>query len=83
MTYRTEASMSLERPMFYPRDQQEWRAWLAENHATSKVIWLITYKKDSGQPTVPYDEAVEEALCYGWIDSTVNKRLSAEADRFL
>lgn len=73
MTYRTEASMSLERPMFYPRNQQEWRAWLAENHATSKVIWLITYKKDSGQPTVPYDEAVEEALCYGWIDSTVNK----------
>jgi len=65
--------MSLERPMFYPRHRQEWRAWLAENYASSKVIWLITYKKDSGQPTVAFDEAVEEALCYGWIDSTVNK----------
>jgi uncharacterized protein YdeI (YjbR/CyaY-like superfamily) len=62
-----------ERPTFYPRDRQEWRAWLDTNHATSKVIWLIYYKKDSGHPTVAYDEAVEEALCYGWIDSTLNK----------
>lgn len=62
-----------ERPTFYPRDRQEWRDWLADNHATSKAIWLIYYKKDSGQPTVTYDEAVEEALCYGWIDSTPNK----------
>jgi uncharacterized protein YdeI (YjbR/CyaY-like superfamily) len=67
------AKSASERPMFYPRDRQEWRAWLAENHATSKAIWMVYYKKDSGQPTVPYDEAVEEALCFGWIDSTVNK----------
>jgi uncharacterized protein YdeI (YjbR/CyaY-like superfamily) len=65
--------LTSERPMFYPRDRQEWRAWLAENHATSKAIWLIYYKKDSGQPFVAYHEAVEEALCFGWIDSTVNK----------
>jgi uncharacterized protein YdeI (YjbR/CyaY-like superfamily) len=64
---------SAERPTFYPRDRQEWRAWLETNHATSNAIWLVYYKKDSGQPTVTYDEAVEEALCYGWIDSTPNK----------
>ena len=62
-----------ERPTFYPTNRQEWRAWLADNHATSKAIWLIYYKKDSGRPTISYEEAVEEALCYGWIDSTLNK----------
>lgn len=67
------AKQTSERPMFYPRDRQEWRTWLAENYATAKAIWLIYYKKDSGQPTVTYEEAVEEALCYGWIDSTPNK----------
>lgn len=65
--------LTSERPMFYPRDRQEWRVWLTENHAALQAIWLIYYKKDSGQPTVTYDEAVEEALCFGWIDSTVNK----------
>lgn len=65
--------LTSDRPMFYPRDRQEWRAWLAENHATSKAVWLVYYKKDSGQPFVAYGEAVEEALCFGWIDSTVNK----------
>ena len=47
----------------------QWRAWLAEHHATSGPIWLVTYKKASGKPRVTYDEIVEEALCFGWIDS--------------
>jgi uncharacterized protein YdeI (YjbR/CyaY-like superfamily) len=52
-----------------PRTRDEWRAWLAVNHATSTGVWLITAKKATGQPRVEYDEAVEEALCFGWIDS--------------
>jgi len=54
----------------YCATRDEWRARLSENHDKSKGIWLIFYKKGSGKPRVPYDEAVEEALCFGWIDST-------------
>lgn len=45
-----------------------WGAWLAENHATFNGIWLRIFKKDSGRSTVTYDQALDEALCYGWID---------------
>lgn len=55
----------------YVKDHKQWRKWLEKNHATSKGIWLIYYKKDSGKPRIPYDDAVEEAICYGWIDSTL------------
>jgi uncharacterized protein YdeI (YjbR/CyaY-like superfamily) len=51
--------------------RNEWRAWLAEHHDTEKEVWLISYKKHTGRPQIPYDEAVEEALCFGWIDSLV------------
>ncbi|MCC7209216.1 MAG: YdeI/OmpD-associated family protein [Anaerolineae bacterium] len=54
-------------------DRAAWRAWLAENHASSPGIWLVFYKKASGKRGLVYDEAVEEALCFGWIDSLVNK----------
>lgn len=56
----------------YAKDRAEWRAWLAEHHATTPGIWLIYYKKESGKPRVSYDEAVEEALCFGWVDSKPN-----------
>ncbi len=56
----------------YAANRQEWRAWLQANHATSAGIWLIYYKKESGKPRVSYDEAVEEALCFGWVDSRPN-----------
>jgi uncharacterized protein YdeI (YjbR/CyaY-like superfamily) len=55
----------------YVNDREHWRAWLAANHASSKEIWLIYFKKHSGKPSLPYNDAVEEALCYGWIDSIV------------
>ena len=55
------------------RDRAEWRAWLAEHHTSAPGIWLIIHKKGSGQPGVSYDEAVEEALCFGWIDSVTNR----------
>ena len=57
----------------YAQTQAAWRAWLRDNHATSPGVWLVYYKKDTGKPSVDWDEAVEEALCYGWIDSKVNR----------
>lgn len=54
---------------FYPRSRQEWREWLQNNHDKKQSVWLIYYKKKSNIPTVVYSEAVDEALCFGWIDS--------------
>src|SRR5213593_2237829 len=53
----------------YVKDRRQWRSWLARHHQTAPEIWLIYYKKHSGKPRIPYNDAVEEALCYGWIDS--------------
>jgi uncharacterized protein YdeI (YjbR/CyaY-like superfamily) len=49
--------------------REDWRAWLAANHATADSVWLVTWKKIAKRPRVDYDAAVEEALCFGWIDS--------------
>jgi uncharacterized protein YdeI (YjbR/CyaY-like superfamily) len=62
---------------FHATNRRQWRRWLATHHATAPGVWLISYKKDTGKPRVAYDEAVEEALCFGWIDSRPNK-LDAE-----
>jgi uncharacterized protein YdeI (YjbR/CyaY-like superfamily) len=56
-----------------PKTRAEWRAWLEQHHLQSEGVWLISYKKATGQPRLEYDEAVEEALCFGWIDSKPNK----------
>ncbi|MBU1099647.1 MAG: YdeI/OmpD-associated family protein [Bacteroidetes bacterium] len=61
----------------YVKNREEWREWLQENYSKEKEVWLIYYKKHTGKPRIPYDDAVEEALCYGWIDSTV-KRIDDE-----
>src|SRR2546423_7698539 len=53
----------------YVKDRRRWRAWLARHQRTAPEIWLIYYKKHGGKPRTPYSDAVEEALCYGWIDS--------------
>jgi len=50
-------------------DQAQWRAWLDANHGTSPGIWLVTWKKASGRPSLAYDAIVDEALAYGWVDS--------------
>ena len=57
----------------YVTTRAEWRDWLEENHSTIKEIWLVYYKKPSGKPRIPYVEAVEEALCFGWIDGKIRK----------
>lgn len=55
------------------KDRDRWRAWLKTNHDRASEIWLITFKKHTGKPTVSYNDAVEEALCFGWIDSIVKR----------
>jgi uncharacterized protein YdeI (YjbR/CyaY-like superfamily) len=57
----------------HPLTRAEWRAWLAANHSRTTGVWLISYKKVTGKPAVDNDVAVEEALCFGWIDSKPSK----------
>ena len=54
-------------------NRDDWRAWLSQNYDTEKEVWLIHYKRHTGKPRIPYDDAVEEALCFGWIDGLVKK----------
>ena len=64
-------------------NRKDWREWLREHYKTEKEIWLVYAKKATGKPRIEYNDAVEEALCFGWIDSTL-KTLDAEhnAQRF-
>jgi uncharacterized protein YdeI (YjbR/CyaY-like superfamily) len=57
----------------YITNRDEWRDWLSKNHAAEAGIWLIFYKKETSRPTIAYDAAVEESLCFGWIDSIIKK----------
>jgi uncharacterized protein YdeI (YjbR/CyaY-like superfamily) len=57
----------------YAKDRKFWRDWLGRHHAEKKEIWLVFYKKHVQEPCVTYDQAVEEALCFGWIDSTLKR----------
>lgn len=66
----TRSSFSAER--VYAPDREAWRKWLAKNHAKSKGIWLVFDKKTAREDRLNYGDAVEEALCFGWIDSTLN-----------
>lgn len=51
----------------HPLDLETWRLWLRDNHASAEEVWMVSYKRPTGQPRVEY-EAAEEALCWGWID---------------
>lgn len=66
--------------LVYPPTRADWRAWLAANHDKSPGIWLVRYRVGTAQPSVTYDELVEEALCFGWIDSLPRK---LDDERFL
>ena len=57
----------------YAKNRDEWREWLEENHSTAQGIWLIYYKKLSGKPRISYPDAVEEAICFGWIDGKIKR----------
>ena len=65
---------------YYAKDRKTWRKWLEKNHLKTPGIWLKYYKKDSGKARVPYADAVEEALCFGWIDSTTR---SGDGDYYI
>jgi len=62
-----------------PRDRADWHAWLVANHATSQGVWLAVGKKGNAVTALTYEDAVEEAVCFGWIDSTVHR---LDAHRF-
>lgn len=64
---------------FSPKIRQEWREWLKENHDKKQSVWLIYYKKESKQPSIVYSDAVDEALCFGWIDS---KAMPMDSNRY-
>lgn len=55
-------------PSVHPKTVADWRAWLRSNHASARGVWLVSYKRATGRPFVEYEDAVLEALCYGWID---------------
>ena len=61
------------------RDRRQWRSWLSQNHASSAGVWFVFYKKHAAVKSIPYEDMVREALCFGWIDSLI-KRL--DEDRF-
>jgi len=57
----------------HPLTRAEWRAWLERHHTRTEGVWLISFKRSLGRPRVEYEEAVEEALCFGWIDGRMGK----------
>lgn len=65
---------------YCPKNKEEWRNWLKRNHLKRDSIWLIFYRKDSSNPNLNWSEAVDEALCFGWIDST---KKSIDDERYM
>ena len=70
--------MKNEIEIFYPISRTAWRKWLAKNHLSTQAVWLVFYKKAAQKPTLTWSEAVDEALCFGWIDS-IKKTLDHES----
>jgi len=66
------ARWKFDLPIFHAETRAAWRAWLAANHDVERGVWLCSWRSTTGRPVCPYPEAVEEAICFGWIDSTVN-----------
>ncbi|HEX5590147.1 MAG TPA: YdeI/OmpD-associated family protein [Candidatus Limnocylindrales bacterium] len=60
-------------PLVHADDRSTWRAWLEANHATSRGAWLVTWRPRSGRAGLDYEAAIEEALCFGWVDSTAGR----------
>src|SRR5215469_9267504 len=58
---------------FKAPDRNTWRSWLASNHASENEVWVIYQKKHTGESCISYEDSVEEALCFGWIDSIIKR----------
>ncbi len=65
--------------LLYLAERSAWRDWLSRHYEIEPEVWLVAYRKDSGRPSLAYNDAVEEALCFGWIDSIIKK---VDAERF-
>jgi len=63
--------------IFYPTNTTEWRQWLVENHLSKESVWVVFYNKSSSKPSLTWSEAVDQALCFGWIDS---KKIKIDAE---
>ncbi len=59
--------------LLHVKNRRAWRAWLSTHYKSEKEVWLVFYKKHTGKPRIAYNDAVEEALCFGWIDSVVRR----------
>lgn len=68
------ASWNFDYPIYHAETRAQWRAWLAANHEDPDLrgVWFCSWKRDTGRPSVSYDDMVEEALCFGWVDSTMS-----------
>lgn len=66
------ATWKFDYPIYHAESRDQWRAWLVANHDTAPGVWLGSWRTATGRPRCPYPEVVEEAICFGWIDSTVN-----------
>ena len=64
----------------YSKNRKEWRLWLQRHYRSKEGVWLVYYKKHTGKPSVPYIDAVEEALCFGWIDGQIK---SIDKERYM
>jgi len=65
--------MTAELMTLEARNLQQWRTWLGRHHASSPGVWLVFYKNRTGIESIPYEDAVREALCFGWIDSLIKR----------
>lgn len=76
MIARHPATMPARKPApdnsVHPETRAAWRAWLERHHTRTQGVWLVEWKKATGRPRIDYDASVEEALCFGWVDSKVN-----------
>ena len=63
----------MSEPSIYLPTRSAWRSWLKEHYKSESHVWLIYFKKHTGKASIPYNDAVEEALCFGWIDSLVHR----------
>lgn len=70
--------MKEEIEIFYPKSQTEWRLWLQKNHSKKQSVWVVFYKMASSKPSISWSNAVDEALCFGWIDS---KKVSIDKEK--
>jgi len=72
LAYNVTNNMEISQTL-YITNRKDWRRWLKQNYKTEKEIWLVYPKKATGKPRIEYNDAVEEALCFGWIDSLIKK----------